>query len=694
MGTRNPAALHKPRSRKEILKINAARASGTALASRLAGSHMAQADRRNVVERDASGALEAREGKLRAAARLAQLGYWDYDVDEDRVSWSEETAQIFGLPTAERTRRWEAFMRLVHPDDRATFEECRARMLRGTPRGRVCFRFVRADGRVQHLESISEPVRDEIGRTARIVGAIQDVSERKQAEDVLRGSRERLRLALQATGLGHWDWDVDTNEVNFWPEWKRQLGYEPDEIPNRYEEWESRLHPDDRDRVLASLRAYLDGREPEYSLEFRLRHKSGTYRWIYARGAALRDAAGRLTHVLGFHLDVTDRKQLEEHYRQSQKMQAIGQLAGGVAHDFNNLLVVINGYAELIAADLGPSHPSQSELEEIRAAARSAASLTHQLLAFSRRQILQPQVLDLNQVLRRTQRLLARAVGENIVLAMNLSATGRVSADPGQIEQVILNLAVNARDAMPNGGRLVVHTADAELDAEDLARPGADRAGHVLLAVTDTGTGMNAETRAHLFEPFFTTKAAGRGTGLGLATVYGIVKQSGGAIWVDSEPGQGTTFRIYLPIASGATQPAAPASEARSLRGTESVLLLEDQPEVRTVIEGTLRRYGYSPVVAASGAEALAAARDHSGPIHLMLTDVVLPGASGREIARQVVAERPSMRVLYMSGYAEDAIHHHGVLEAGLGFVQKPFTGEALVQKIREVLEAHQPPLV
>jgi two-component system cell cycle sensor histidine kinase/response regulator CckA len=559
----------------------------------------------------------------------------------------------------------------------------------------VAFRLALPDGTIRYTETMGETVQDENGHPIRRVGAVQDVSERKRADDELRGSEERLQLALQATGLGPWDWDLTTNTVEFWPEWKRQLGYEPHEIANRYEEWETRLHPDDRGHVLAALRDYLDGRRPEYELEFRLRHKNGTYRWIYTRGVVLRDSTGRQTHMIGCHLDITDRKQLEEQYRQSQKMQAVGQLAGGIAHDFNNLLVVIGGYADLIAEELGPSHRVRRDLDEIRSAARSAATLTRQLLAFSRRQILQPQVLDLNQVLRRVQQMLGRVIGEHITVMMNLAATERVCVDPGQIDQVVMNLAVNARDAMPGGGRLLIETADADLDAAYTAtHRGASAGRHVMLSISDTGAGMDENTRAHLFEPFFTTKPSGQGTGLGLATVYGIVKQSGGSIWVYSELGKGSTFKIYLPVATSSSEELSQSDIAgEQLHGTETVLVVEDQPEVRELIARTLREYGYAVIVVAHGADAVAAAHAHDGPIHLMLTDVVLPGASGRAVARLVVANRPSLRVLYMSGYTERAVDQHGVLEPGLAFIQKPFSGEALVRKIREVLAADHPPL-
>jgi two-component system, cell cycle sensor histidine kinase and response regulator CckA len=636
-----------------------------------------------------SDALQNSEHKLAAAARLAQLGYWELDVVANRVSWSEESCRVLGLRVTERARSWDDFMELVHVDDRPTLEECRARILRGEQGGRVVFRLPFHDGSIRYAEAMGEAVRDQNGRTIRTVGAIQDVSERKRADEALRGSQERFQLALQATGLGLWDWDFTTNTVQFWLEWKRQLGYEPDEIPNEYEEWETRLHPDDRERVLTALRGYLDGKLPEYALEFRLRHKDGTYLWIYTRGVVLRDSTGRQTHMIGCHLDITERKQLEEQYRQSQKMEAVGQLAGGIAHDFNNLLVVIGGYAELVAEELGPSHPSRRDVDDIRAATRSAATLTRQLLAFGRRQILQPQVLDLNHVLRRMHRMLGRVIGEHITLVMTLSATARVYADPGQIDQVIMNLVLNARDAMPNGGRLMIETADAELDAAYVAQHrGASAGRHVMIAVSDTGVGMDEMTRARVFEPFFTTKAVGHGTGLGLATVYGIVKQSGGSIWVYSEPGRGTTFKIYLPrIKESVAEAVDKRTEPESPRGSETILVVEDDEIVRTLTCQALRRYGYLVVEAANGGEALLACERHPETIPLMITDVVMPHISGPELAARLRRLHPEIHVLYISGYTDDAVVRHGLLDEALSFLQKPFTPSALVHKVRDILD-------
>jgi PAS domain S-box-containing protein len=630
---------------------------------------------------------------LRAAALQTHVAYWEDDFVANRLRWSEQGSSIMGFPPNERSMTWDAWMQLVHPDDRPLNEERRARAMRGESYNAVMLRIVRSDGTLRYLETQAEISRDERGRPIRAVGAVQDVTEREQAAQALRGSEERLRLALQATGLGPWEWDLRTNTVEFSPEWKRQLGYEPDEIAGRYEEWESRLHPDDRERVLTALRDYLGGRQPEYALEFRMRHKDGTYRWIYTRGVALRDVSGTQTHMLGCHLDITERKQLEEQFRQAQKMEAIGRLAAGIAHDFNNLLTVIDGYANLVAEDLGPSHRSRADIGGIQAAARSAANLTRQLLAFSRRQVFQPQILDLNGVLRRVQSLLHRVIGEDVTLTLNLSALGRVSADPGQVEQVLMNLAVNARDAMPNGGELTIETADVDLDEAFVAQHrGATAGKHVLVAVSDTGSGMDETTRAHLFEPFFTTKPLGKGTGLGLATVYGIVKQNRGSIWVYSEAGKGSTFKIYLPVATGVAEPPPPPVEVHAVRGTETVLVIEDQSDVRGVIEKALSHYGYTVVGASNGPEAIATAHAYEGPIHILLTDIILPGASGREIARQVVAARPSVRVLYMSGYTDELIVQHGVLEPGLAFLHKPFTGDTLARRIREVMAADSPP--
>jgi hypothetical protein len=392
----------------------------------------------------------------------------------------------------------------------------------------------------------------------------------------------------------------------------------------------------------------------------------------------------------GFVRDLAERRELEEQLRQSQKVEAVGRLAGGVAHDFNNLLTVITGRSHILIHHLGMDDPLRRHVDLVLKTAERAATLTQQLLAFSRKQVLQPKVLDLNAIVAGTQKMLRRLIGEDVELVTALGpALGCVQADPGQIEQVILNLAVNARDAMPQGGRLALETANVDLD-EAFARHhrGARPGPHVMLAVSDTGVGMDADTQAHLFEPFFTTKGVGKGTGLGLATVYGIVKQSDGYIGVTTGPRQGARFEIYLPRVEEVPESSDGSRLAsQPLRGQETILLVEDQEEVRDLTRDILQMCGYTVLEARNGAEALQLFEHHGGMIHLLVTDVVMPQMGGRELADRLVSRRPDLKVLYMSGYTEEAIGSHGVLDPGVAFLPKPFSPDALAQKVRDVLD-------
>ncbi|MFI5214077.1 MAG: PAS domain S-box protein, partial [Gemmatimonadales bacterium] len=422
--------------------------------------------------------------------------------------------------------------------------------------------------------------------------------------------------------------------------------------------------------------------------------KSGEHYTAEVVITPLRDERGVITHFVELQRDVTVERELQEQLRQAQKMEEVGRLAGGIAHDFNNLLTAILSYVDFVLFALGADHPAREDAEQVRGAALKAAGLTRQLLAFSRRQVLQPRLLDLNGVVAEMERLLRRLIGEHIVLKTRLApGLGAVRADPSQIEQVIVNLAVNARDAMPQGGVLSIETGladEREVRSHSSKMPVAP-GPYVVLRIADTGTGMDAETRRRLFEPFFTTKERGQGTGLGLATIYGIIKQSGGYIWVESEPGAGTTFTVHLPQAGApAAAPAAASILKESLRGTETVLLVEDDRAVRDLGRRSLVDQGYHVLEAGNGAEAVKLANAYDGPIHLLLTDVVMPEMGGRALAEALGATRPDMALLFVSGYNEDAVIQHGVQESGLPFLQKPFTPSALLGMVREVLDEHR----
>jgi nitrogen-specific signal transduction histidine kinase/CheY-like chemotaxis protein len=395
--------------------------------------------------------------------------------------------------------------------------------------------------------------------------------------------------------------------------------------------------------------------------------------------------------MFGIAQDITDRKRLEEQLVVSQKMEAVGLLAGGVAHDFNNLLGVIMGYSDLLLDGFPSDDPRCHQLQQIKKAGVRATSLTRQLLAFSRKQIFQPRILDLNALVTDFNKMLLRMVGEDIELVCNLKPSlGQIKADPGQIEQVIMNLVVNSRDAMPTGGKLIIETANADLDETYCrAHPAVQPGSYAMVAVSDTGAGMDAKTQARIFEPFFTTKEQGKGTGLGLATVYGVVKQSGGYVWVYSELGKGTTFKIYFPRIDEPVQAVEAMDQGKPelLRRSETILLVEDAEPLRELTRELLENNGYTVFVAENGAEAIELAEHEDRPIHLLLTDVVMPGMSGREVASYLTAKRPDMRVIFMSGYTNDVIAHHGVLDSGISFIEKPFSQETLMRKLREVLD-------
>lgn len=518
----------------------------------------------------------------------------------------------------------------------------------------------------------------------------KDIAAREQVELALRDSEERFRQLAESIDDVFWlsSWP-DGVLLYMSPEYESLWGRSRESLFANPQGWLAALHEDDRERVGKSLEGYASGSWDE---TYRVVHSDGSLRWIRARAYPVLDASGRVHRIAGVSRDVTEYRRLEEQFRQAQKMEAIGRLAGGVAHDFNNLLSVILSYASLASDELAPESPARDHMEQVRRAGERAASLTRQLLAFSRHQLIRARVVDLGQVVADTEKMLWRLLGEDVELAV-IPSNGptRVYADPNQIEQVVLNLVVNARDAMPHGGKLTIEVRIAELDAAYAAsHPGVAPGRYVLLTVQDTGIGMDEATLDRSFEPFFTTKAKGKGTGLGLSTVFGIVTQSDGHVQVRSQLGSGTTFSVYLPCTD---RPLDLASESPpslgTLRGSETILLVEDDDQVREMSRTILTRNGYDILDAPDGCAASLLSDAFAGNIDLLVTDVVMPRMSGRELAECLAPKRPAMKVLYVSGYTEDAIVHHGVLGSGIAFLQKPITPEALLRKVREVLTPH-----
>ncbi|MGC2735405.1 MAG: PAS domain S-box protein [Candidatus Acidiferrales bacterium] len=536
---------------------------------------------------------------------------------------------------------------------------------------------------VQHYENETAYTERDLEFLVSVGGQIALAIERKRAEEKIRESEARLRVLVEQLPAVLWTVGTDLRFTSALGAGLARLGLKPNQIVgvSLMDYFET------NDQTFLPIAAHRRATKGE-AVTFHVEWKGGSYT---CHVEPLRTAEGELQGAICMALDITDRKQLEEQLRQAQKMEAVGRLAGGIAHDFNNLLMVIQGYADLLTERLAEGDPLRRNAEQIQTASQRATSLTRQLLAFSRKQMLAPKVLNVQSVVVDMEKILRRLIGEDIQLeTSSVPDLGLIKADRSQIEQVIMNLAVNARDAMPEGGRLTIETANVELDKAAAHPPAVLSPGkYVMLAVTDNGCGMDAETQAHIFEPFFTTKEKGKGTGLGLATVYGIVKQSGGYVWVYTEPGRGTSFKVYLPrIEDEQTARGRDGkSDAQELpRGSETVLLVEDEKGVRELAREYLELTGYTVIAAEDGHTALELAAMHVGPIQLLMTDVVMPGISGRELAGRVKTIRPEIKVLFMSGYTDQAVVHHGILDTDAALLQKPFTMAALAAKLREIL--------
>jgi PAS domain S-box-containing protein len=546
------------------------------------------------------------------------------------------------------------------------------------------------NGLNERLEEIVQDQTSELMEANKVLAI--EVEVRKSAEEALRISEERFKLALRGANEGLWDWNVKLDMVYYAPRWKTMLGYADEELENHLDTWKRLVHPEDQEPSLARVRDFLERRAPSYEIEFRMRHKEGHYVDILSRGFPIYDDQGKALRMVGTHVDITERKKLEEQYLQAQKMEAVGQLAGGVAHDFNNILSAILGYSYLILDRENLDDTVKNHVEEIVAASNRAADLTRSLLAFSRKQPVSLAVIDLNQVIKDNEEFLRRLIREDIEL--KISCTGEpltVLADRGQLEQVIMNLVANARDAMPHGGTLLIETLPAiTLDREFLEIHGyGDSGTYNLISVSDNGEGMDKEMQLHIFEPFFTTKEQGKGTGLGLAMAYGIVKKHNGFINVYSEPGTGTTFKIYLPC----VQATAPVEEMEQVKqaplrgGTETILVGEDDAALRRLSTRVLSHYGYRVIEAVDGQDAVDKFIEYGESIHLVILDAIMPKKNGRDACQEMRMVRPELKAVFVSGYARDIFADGDVLDGNSIFIQKPVPPNDLVSKVRALLD-------
>ncbi|HVH69650.1 MAG TPA: PAS domain S-box protein, partial [Candidatus Dormibacteraeota bacterium] len=575
----------------------------------------------------------------------------------------------------------------IHPDDRERVRKATEDAQRSGVGKTLEYRLRHKNGTWLALESTSSVIRNGKGEPEKLVIVNRDITERKRAEEALRRSEAGFRSVVEDAPYGIYRASTAGRFLQVNPALQKMLGYESKEaLLDKELATEIFQHAGEHQR----LTEFLSHSDEIKDVEMEWKRQDGTPITVRCSGRCVRDENRSAAYFEVFAEDVTEKRVLEKQLRMAQKMEAIGRLSGGIAHDFNNLLGVIIGYSGVLKKALGANKDLCEHALEIEKAGRRAASLTKQLLAFSRQQVLTPVVLNLNTLALDMEKMLPRLLGEDIEVSLELNPELKnVKADQSQIEQVIMNLAVNARDTMPTGGKLKIQTANVEFDqAYTRSHPGSKVGKYVMLAVTDTGTGMDAATLTHIFEPFFTTKERGKGTGLGLATVYGIVKQSNGYIWVDSSPGMGASFQVHLPRD---VEEAAPGEQRRdpgeALGGTESILLVEDAEPLRKLAKTFLEAGGFRVLSAESGEEALQVAARHGESFDLLLTDVVMPGMNGRVLAEELLRRQPGMKVLYMSGYTDSFIAGHGVIEKGTHLLHKPFTEEVLIRKVREVLD-------
>jgi len=655
---------------------------------------IAYATARDITDnKKAEEALRESEERMTLAIQAGNMGLFDLNVQTGEATVNPEYELMLGYDPAELHVSVAKWLERMHPDDREPVAAIYQAYVRGElPHYRVEFRQRTRDGDWKWILSYGRIMeRDAEGNPRRMLGVHVDINERKQVEEALRESNNRLRFALEGTNDGLWDVQMKTGMTYLSPRGCEILGYQPDEACEVATVWADLVHPDDLPLTNERLRAHLEGRTPIFEVEQRLRMKSGDWKWVLARGKVVsRDEDGVPLRMTGTHTDLTEQKKLQEQLSQAQKMEAVGRLAGGVAHDFNNMLGVILGHAELAQKKEAASPALREHLEQIQKAAERSADIVNQLLAFARKQTITPRVLDLNESVETMLKMLRRLIGEGIELVwLPAKVLWPVRMDPSQIDQILANLCVNARDAVSGAGRITIETVNKTFDTAFCSgHKGFVPGEYVLLTVSDNGCGMDKEILSKIFEPFFTTKGVGEGTGLGLAMVYGIVKQNAGFIDVYSEPDQGTSFKIYLPRHLGKEEQALTSGPMEPAeRGHETVLMVEDEPAILDLGRQLLEMQGYRVLAASTPGEAIQLAEEHTGEIHLLLTDVIMPEMNGRELAKKLLSLYPGLKRLFMSGYTSDVIAHHGVLDEVVHFIQKPFSLDALAAKVRDALD-------
>lgn len=629
--------------------------------------------------------------RFETLAKATNDAVWDWDLLTDEVWWNEGFHTLFGHHPGETMRTVDTWVAFLHPEERdRVVGDIQAAIDRGDRTWVGEYRFRRKDGTYAHVLDRGYILHDEQGKPVRMIGAMQDITARKQAEIQLRESEERFRQLAENINEVFWISDPEKNQLIYVsPAYEKIWGLTCDSLYQAPRTWFDSIHPEDRQRVMdAALHKQVTG---EYDEVYRISRPDGSRRWIHDRAFPIRHADGRVHRIVGTAEDISARRQLEEQFRQAQKMEAIGQLAGGVAHDFNNILAAIMMQTDLSASEQDLAGEVPEGLREIRALAERAANLTRQLLLFSRKQVMHTRDLDLNEAVTGLFKMLQRIIGEHFSVQYNLhTASLIVRADPGMLDQVLLNLVVNARDAMPKGGRIIIKTFETQFSPEEAALiPDAAPGRYCCLCVQDSGCGIPPENLHRIFEPFFTTKGQGKGTGLGLATVFGIVKQHGGFVRVESQVGHGTTFQILLPAApAAAAAPESKPAKTTPRGGTETILLVEDEHSVRLVTRILLERAGYKVLEAANGAQALQLWEQHPEPIHLLFTDVVMPGGmDGRELAVTLEARNPRLKVILTSGYSAELAGREIDLKESQTFLQKPAASHLVLQAVRHALD-------